>query len=340
MKGSHALVPQWTERNDKVVPARQHIALLLDLLSNRGVNMHYALRNTGIFYQDLIERDLMVSPAQLARLIHNMTKLEQFPDLSFLSGQQLIPGAFSDSSHLIVHAATVRELIGNFVAYSEIYFPLLKLRERMDETGLYLFEEDPFGEASSLSSGARIAYRRWLIEYVFTSIISATNWRADKKIPWSVKVDWSAPCWQEQYDVYWGKVEFKQSMASLFLPKECLELTISDRSSTLYKVAQQTTSLRPCGLLSFIRERLQQNQQQVLPSLNDLSEMMNISPATLKRRLKSHSSTYRLLLSEINRQNALYLQEIHKLDDVQIARRMNFFDVSNYRRAVRRWGAN
>ncbi|WP_417877001.1 AraC family transcriptional regulator ligand-binding domain-containing protein [Vibrio sp.] len=339
MKGSHALVPQWTERNDKVVPARQHIALLLDLLSNRGVNMHYALRNTGIFYQDLIERDLMVSPAQLARLIHNMTKLEQFPDLSFLSGQQLIPGAFSDSSHLIVHAATVRELIGNFVAYSEIYFPLLKLRERMDETGLYLFEEDPFGEASSLSSGARIAYRRWLIEYVFTSIISATNWRADQKLPWSVKVDWSAPCWQEQYDVHWGTVEFRQSMPSLHLPKECLEFTISDRSSTLYQVAQQTTSLRPCGLLSFIREQLRQDPQQV-PSLNYLSEMMNISPATLKRRLKSHSSTYRLLLSEINRQNALYLQEIHKLDDVQIARRMNFFDVSNYRRAVRRWGAN
>ncbi|ANQ24645.1 hypothetical protein BA893_23925 [Vibrio natriegens] len=336
MKASHALVPQWTERNDKVVPARHHIALLLDLLSNRGVNMHYALRNTGIFYQDLIERDLMVSPTQLARLIHNMTKLEQFPDLSFLSGQQLIPGAFSDSSHLIVHAATVRELIGNFVAYSEIYFPLLKLRERVDETGLYLFEEDPFGEASSLSSGARITYRRWLIEYVFTSIISVTNWRADQNLPWSVKVDWSAPCWQEQYDVYWGKVEFRQSMASMHLPKECLELTISDRSSTLYKVAQQTTSPRPCGLLSFIRDQLRQDHLQV-PSLNDLSEMMNMSPATLKRRLKNHGSTYRSLLGEINRQHAIYLQEMKKLDDVQIAKKMQFFDVSNYRRAVKRW---
>lgn len=301
--------------------------------------MHYALRNTGIFYEDLIEYDLMVSPSQLARLIHNVAKLEQFPELSFLFGQQLIPGAFSDSSHLIVHARTVRELVGNFVAYSEVYFPLVKLHERRDDTGIYLFEEDPFGEASSFSSGARIVYRRWLIEYVFTSIISATNWRANEKLPWSIKVDWNKPSWQEQYDVYWGKVDFRHSMASLHLPNECLEITISEQSSTLYKVAQQTTSLQPCGLLSYIREHFRQNQQQV-PSLNDLSEMMNISPATLKRRLKNHNSTYRLLLNEINRQNALYLQDIHQLDDVQIARKMNFFDVSNYRRAVRRWSSS
>lgn len=301
--------------------------------------MHYALRNTGIFYEDLIECDLMVSPSQLARLIHNVAKLEQFSELSFLFGQQLIPGAFSDSSHLIVHATTVGELLGNFVAYSEVYFPLVKLRERRDDTGIYLFEEDPFGEASSLSSGARIVYRRWLIEYVFTSIISATNWRANEKLPWSVKVDWNKPSWQEQYDVYWGKVDFRQSMASIHLPHECLELTISERSSTLYKVAQQTTSVRPCGLLSYIREHFRQNQQQV-PSLNDLSEVMNMSPATLKRRLKNHNSTYRLLLNEINRQNALYLQDVHQLDDVQIAHKMNFFDVSNYRRAVRRWSSS
>lgn len=124
-------------------------------------------------------------------------------------------------------------------------------------------------------------------------------------------------------------------MASLHLPKECLELTISDRSSTLYKVAQQTTSLRPCGLLSYIRDQLRQEQQ--VPSLNELSEMMNMSPATLKRRLKNHNSTYRSLLGEVNRQHAIYLQEMKKLDDVQIAKKMQFFDVSNYRRATKRW---
>lgn len=336
MKGNHASLPQWTERNDKVVPARHHIALLLDLLDSRGINMHYVLRNTGIFHQDLIERDLMVSPAQLARLIHNITKQEQFPDLSFLSGQQLIPGAFSDSSHLITHAATVRDLIGNFVAYSEVYFPLVKLREKMDETGLYLFEEDPFGESNSMGSGVRLSYHRWLIEYVFTAIISATNWRASQKLPWDIKVDWPTTCWQEQYDVYWGKVDFNQSITSLHLPKEYLQLTIPDRSSTLYKVAQQTTSLRPCGLLSFIRDQLRHDNQH-LPSLNELSEMMNISPATLKRRIKNHSSTYRSLLGEVNHQQAIYLQEVKALDDVQIAKKMQFFDVSNYRRAIKRW---
>lgn len=336
MKGNHASLPYWTERNDKVVLARHHIALLLDLLDSRGINMHYVLRNTGIFHQDLIERDLMVSPAQLARLIHNITKQEHLPDLSFLSGQQLIPGAFSGSSHLIVHAATVRDLISNFVAYSEIYFPLVKLRERIDETGLYLFEEDPFGESNSMSSGARTSYHRWLIEYVFTAIISAANWRAGQKLPWHVKVDWCTPCWQEQYDVYWGKVDFNQPITSLHLPKEYLPLTILDRSSTLYKVAQQTVSLRPCGLLSFIRDQLRHDQQHP-PSLNKLSETMNMSPATLKRRLQSHSSNYRSLLGEVNHQNAIYLQEVKALDDVQIAKKMQFFDVSNYRRAIKRW---
>ncbi len=298
--------------------------------------MHYMLRHTGIFYDDLIAHDLKVGPAQFARLISNIAKLEQFPELSFLFGQQLIPSAFSASSHLIVHASTIRELLENLTTYSEVYFPLVKLRTQFENSGVYLFEEDPYGESSSLSLSSRTIYRRWLIEYVFTSIITATNWRVDKKLPWSVKVDWKTPCWQEQYDVYWGKVDFRQPMVLLHLPEEYLELTIEARSETLYKVAQKNTLIPPCGLLSFIREQFRVNEENT-PSLNDLSAAMNMSPATLKRRLKNHSSTYRSLLGEVNRQHAIYLQEVKQMDDVQIAQKMQFFDVSNYRRAVKRW---
>lgn len=281
MKGNHAFVPQWTERNDKVVPARHHIALLLDLLSNRGINMNYALRHTGIFYEDLIAYDLMVSPEQFARLISNIAKLEQFPEISFLFGQQLIPGAFSASSHLLVHAPTLKEMIENLTTYSEVYFPLVKLRSQFDDSGVYLFAEDPYGETSSLTLSYRGTYRRWLIEYVFTAVISTTNWRVDKTMPWSVKVDWKVPCWQEQYDMYWRNVDFRQPMVLLHLPHEYLELKVEDRSATLYKVAQKSTPVPPTGLLSFIRDQCKDNEQNA-PSLNELSAAMNMSPATLK----------------------------------------------------------
>ncbi|PSV25179.1 AraC family transcriptional regulator ligand-binding domain-containing protein [Photobacterium sp. GB-56] len=339
MKGHFAVTAPWLECHDKTIPARQHIALLLDLLSSRGVNMHYVLRHTGIFYDDLITQDLQVSPVQFSRLISNVAKLEQFPELSFLFGQQLIPSVFPTTSHILIHAPTVNTLMNNIALYSESYFPLSKLTTQFDDSGVYVFVEDPYGIEASLSSRDRIAYFRWLTEYVFTSVISLVNWRADTQLPWSVMVDWLCPPWQEHYQMYWEKVNFNQPMIALHLPKQYLDVTLKDSSSTLYKVARKITPIPSCGLLSHIRNVFRQNLVQV-PSLNALSEMMLMSPATLKRRLKAHHHTYRSLLGEVNQQHALYLQQIKQWDDHQIAQEMQFFDVSNYRRAIRRWKTN
>ncbi|WP_157946001.1 AraC family transcriptional regulator ligand-binding domain-containing protein [Vibrio gangliei] len=327
---------QWIEKDESILPARHHIALLLDLLSEKGVNMNYILRNTGVFYEDLLTQDLLLSPAQFSHLVNNIAKLEQFPDISFDFGNQLIPGGFLSSSHLVIHAPTVGEIIDNLVKYSEIYFPLITLKKRSYNSGIYLFEEEPFGESYSLSKRHAIPYRRWLIEYIFTAIISTTNWRATRELPWRVKVDWNQPSWEEQYDTHWGDIEFEQPMTYLYLDQAYLNFAIPTRSNTLYEVAKKTIPEIPCGLLSFIRNELRQHQNET-PSLAQLSDKMNMSPAKLKRLLKTHNSSYRTLLGEVNRQHAIYLQEVQKMDDIQIAKKMKFFDVSNYRRAVRRW---
>ncbi|MGB2078394.1 MAG: AraC family transcriptional regulator ligand-binding domain-containing protein [Vibrio sp.] len=327
----------WTERQDKVLSARQHVALLLDLLNHKGINLHYVLRHTGIFYDDLICQDVIISPAQLSRLISHISKLEQFPEISFLYGQQHLMNPVADLSHLLFHAPTVQNMIENLVDYCELFFPLLKLSAIYDQTGVYLVDDDPYGETGAYHLGVGDLYRRWLIESVFTAIITATNWRMEQRLNWSAKLDWSQPRWKAQYEIYWERVSFNSSMTLLHLPTEQLQLPIKNRSATLYQVAKNAIAQPPCGLLSFVRQQFRENQSDV-PTLDQLSAMMGMSPANLKRRLKAHHSSYRSVLAQVNRQHALYLQEVKQLNDLQIAQHMQFFDVSNYRRALKRWG--
>ncbi|SHO55098.1 AraC family transcriptional regulator [Vibrio quintilis] len=325
------------ERDQKLIPAEHHLALLLDLVKERGLNLHYVLRRTGIFYEDLFSGEMKISPKQFARLALNLSQLENEPSLSFVFGQRLFPGALGTPAHLLTHAPTLRVLLENLCQHALTFFPLLQLRIRETDSRFYLLVDDPFGESFALSDKARTAYLRWLTESLFTAVISLARWRLGSALPWQAVVLWKAPGWQEQYQMYWGDaVQFGQQITALSLPSQWLDRSLPESSPALYALAQSQTEAPATGMLSWIRQQFRAAPA-TPPSLEALARQMAISPATLKRHLKAHSASYRQLLDEVRQQQASYLRVVYGFDDERIASELKFFDVSNFRRALRRW---
>ncbi|CAM3624281.1 DNA-binding transcriptional regulator GadX [Vibrio aerogenes CECT 7868] len=327
------------ERDQKLIPAEHHLALLLDLVKERGLNLHYVLRRTGIFYEDLFSGELKISPRQFARLVFNLSQLENEPSLSFVFGQRLFPGSLGTSAHLLTHAPTLRALLDNLCQYVLTFFPLLQLRIRETESRCYLLVEDPFGESFALSDKSKTAYLRWLTESLFTAIISFTRWRLGCALPWQAVVHWKAPDWQAQYQMYWGEaIQYAQQITALSLPSQWLDRPLPDSSPTLYALAQSQMPPPATGMLSWIRQQFRAAPA-TPPSLEALARQTETSPATLKRHLKAHHASYRVLLDEVRQQQAVYLRSVYGFDDERIASELKFFDVSNFRRALRRWAA-
>ncbi|GGB02275.1 AraC family transcriptional regulator [Agarivorans gilvus] len=331
---------EWWERDQAYIPAQGHLALLLDLLADRGLNFNYALSRTRIFYEDVFSGEYQVSNRQLAQLCLNMSKLPGEQELSFLFGQRLLPGMFQDYSHLLSHAPNLASALGLLEDYACIYFPMLKLRIQRSAQRCQLLVEDPFGElAAPKSSSDKQKLNIWLIETLFSAVLSFCQWRAAKPLPWQVNLAFSAPPRPELYEVYLGRrLNFDCAYNSLSIDVAYLDTLWPEHSETRFRLA--LANLKPQqgkqGLLSLVRKLMRQALPQI-PSLAELAEQLAMSPATLKRKLQQHHSCYRLLCDEVRQEQVFHLRDEYGYSDEQLAQQLNFFDVSNFRRALRRW---
>lgn len=333
----------WLENGDRFIPAEKQVAQLIDLLNDRGINIHYLLRKTAIFHEDILAGSLAINVRQFARLCSNVSQLHRERDISFLFGQRMLPGIFGQYSHLLNHGADLKTVLQHLCEEYTVYFPLLKPRIQLSESHCHLLFEDPFGESERFSDVTlQQAYFRLLIEMQVTAIISYCNWRAGRRLSWKVDVSYTEPDWLEQYEVFWqAKVNFSQPYCSLSIELGQLDQPFPISSATIYQLAQKHLEKskmadRSEPLLSMIRAMLRHDFTQH-PTLEQVATTLQISVATLKRKLKAHHYSYRQLHDEVRQQQAFFLKTEWGYNDEALAQKMNFFDVSNYRRALRRW---
>lgn len=82
--------------------------------------------------------------------------------------------------------------------------------------------------------------------------------------------------------------------------------------------------------------QLLRNNIQANPSLEWLAQQLDISPATLKRRLKACNTQFRDLLSEIRLEVAVELYQQQHFSSDAICQYLGFYDESNLRRFFKR----
>lgn len=95
-----------------------------------------------------------------------------------------------------------------------------------------------------------------------------------------------------------------------------------------------TTQQIAAGLLAFAHERMRHIEP---VSLQALAQSMFVSPATLKRKLQRHDSSFQLLWNQLRTEQALQYLCIEGNSASATAEKLCFSDVSNFRKALRKW---
>ncbi|EAR10109.1 helix-turn-helix domain-containing protein [Reinekea blandensis] len=327
---------RWIEQDDRILTFQQGAAFIIDDGRQRGRAADELLRGTPLFYRELIQGQKL-SPADLYTVIANSHQLAQ-PDAPFSIGRQLLPGHDPVLSQLLSQAPTLGDSLHHFITHQHNWLPLTDIQMVETPARLRLYFHDRF----NLFNHRNVALWLWLINYSVMALVSFYQWQLNQSLPWTLALPGKAPKHLLAFQQNLGFVPaFKAHCTSLAIPSAMLSCPLTQRSESLYQSALIHASERavsPSSLIDRVRQELRVNLQQP-PKLSEVAQQFQISPATLKRKLKKHRTSYQHLVDECRLYKAVELMEDRHYSSADVAAYFDIPDRSNFRRSWKRWFA-
>ncbi|MEP4889311.1 MAG: AraC family transcriptional regulator ligand-binding domain-containing protein [Aliiglaciecola sp.] len=314
--------------DDKVIPAYQLAASILDFCRSRGVNKHKLLRGTGIFDEDLVS-DKTLSCQQLLQLMKNAESLTPGHDCTFLLGKRLFPGSYGAISNALMHTRNLTDGFRILASNRSQICPFLDLKHYSSQQHHYVLITDAIGSQEQF---------KFIAELYCTALVSSVKLILGQRIPFEFNFPFPRPKYIQEYEVHLGhRLNFSQPTMSIRLQKKWLDtfgLNPSDRLKH-HALRQCKQALMPKkGFVEAVRWTLGKHAEY---GLQNVAEQFSMSPATFKRKLKQHGYHFQQIHDEVGKQQAIYLLQMQQLSNEETAHLMQFSDIPNFRRSVKRW---
>ncbi|MDN4503048.1 AraC family transcriptional regulator ligand-binding domain-containing protein [Alteromonadaceae bacterium BrNp21-10] len=314
--------------NAPFLPAQQLAASIIDVATTRGVNKHKLLRGTGIFSEDLIQGKTLRAEQVLALMARAQTHTAG-NDCAFQVGRRLFPGNYGYLSNALLHCTHFGEALRLLTRFKMQICPFIFATRFDDDKQLYLGLQDSLGCGDQW---------QFILEIYCTALVSASKLLLGQRIPFHFDFPFARPKHIQEYEENLGyRLGFSQPQLRIRVDKEWLNKPFIQQSQNLkrhsiYQAQQQQTYQH--GFLDAVRLALVNAPQS---NLQQVATLFQTSPATFKRKLKQHGQSFQQIHDEQRRQQAILLLNVQGLNNEQSAQRMDFDDVPNFRRAVKRW---
>ena len=319
----------WQPAGEPSIPARQQPALALEYGRSRDAIDAELLRDTGLVTG--LAPDSLVSPSQYLQQLSNTLRALDSPDTSFMLGQLLLPGHDGAASHALVQAPTLRVLLETLCRFHARLTPLLRPRFESWDGVVLVYWVDAFG-----APGIKAA----LVEMHMTALVGLCRWLGGERLPWRFCFNRGAPRHVEQHHVHLGaELRFGCQLDAMLLPYSYLDRPWPRASELASRLAQQDAALeavRVPGLLAALYDYLLENVR-AGPTLERTASDFGVSPATFKRQLLRHHTHFQGELDQVRTHVALWLLQVQRADNEEVARYLGFHDAANFRRSFKRW---
>ncbi|KPX49541.1 AraC family transcriptional regulator [Pseudomonas syringae pv. helianthi] len=328
------LKSEWYEADSRFIPGHYQPATLIDLALSRGIDSHRLLKGTGLFYEDIVAGKTRLSPQQFFVLIANAQRQMEADDTSFLFGQRLFPGHYGAASHALRHAQNLHQALEILIRQQALLSPLLTPRLELDEHFAYLYWLDSCGAGEQ---------QCFLLEAGMTALVAMSQLLSGERLPWECSFCHEEPRYIEQYWVHLGEnTSFGRPLDMMRLPRHYLTRAWPGASPIAVQVAQHEAAGQlaalgmPFSLLDRLHQHLRGNVREAT-SLEQVAHAFAMSPATLKRKLHKHGTSFQAQHDLARKHVALYLYQIKGMSNEAVADYLNFNDPANFRRSFKRW---
>lgn len=319
---------QYFSSKDKLLPNRHLPLCLYELAKARGASSQKLLTGTGIFDDDFYS-DKRVSVSQMLRFIQNAQSLNIGNDLAFQFGRSLINSMPKDLENALLSANHFCDCLKVLSMFKAQLFPFISGHAFKDDSNITLIFFDPVGIRKQ---------ERFVQEASCAALVGLGHYCLGHRLKIAFSLPYNKPRYFYEYEVNLGsRVQFSSSLFSIQISKEEAFKPFPNKNLKVkhYAIGSLIDSRRfRCSFIEKIRTLLHQNPNLGLPAV---ASYFKISPATLKRLLKEYNMSFQMIHDDLRRQEALYYLNVKKWKNGETASKMNFNDVTNFRKAVKRW---
>jgi AraC-like DNA-binding protein len=304
-------------------------------LSMQGMDRALFLSGSGIEASDLDDPDVLVTPEQEFMILQNIVKLRPDPGLGLSIGRQFHMGILGKLGAAAINSNTFLDALKIIFQYSELlqtYFHydlmvkhdlvFIKLKELVDLKDILLFMcEREFASIQRIASdliGAPFPVSEIRFAYPKPEYISL--YQDIFQCPLVFNAESHMAVFEKKY--LFQQLPLANPLARKTYEKECKQLCLRiKRQGTMARRVHQEILFHRDGV----------------PSFDQLTRYMNISPRTLRRHLTAEGTSYKDLVSKIQKNKALDLLQTTALPFEHIATELGYSDLANFYRAFKGW---
>jgi AraC-like DNA-binding protein len=329
----------------RIIPLHLHPLGFVEVFTQLGAGLLPLLQGTGITEGMLQARGIKISYAQQKRLVSNGLSLCRRPGLGLLVGQ-LLDWTFYGTVGGVVHCSpTLRDaaeafrrfimisqpyysLIGrkpsHYLAQQRVFQPLRTVRSPLDHPALALFELE-FRLASALRIWDTCGNKSVADPAIHVNLSIAE--------PAHVQMYRNLPCATLQFGADESSISGHFSyVIEPFRPyrKQAFERLIERCEQELAETNLETSYAAKVRWHVFGHFDKQLTLEQV-------AELIHMTPRALARRLSSEQTSFRAILHEVRMELTSHHLRASHMSVEQLAELMGFSSPSSLRRAIRNW---
>lgn len=311
----------------------RHIA---EQLRAMGVSVEAWLARSALSEASLQAPALSLSRAAFERLVIDAMEMADEPALGLFVGERLVASTHGILGFAALNSGSIREAVGVFERFIAIRTSMLEVAIDDDDPRLVrvqLREVEPL-----------LALQRPVLEAVVTSMKNLLDALSMGAVPvQTVAFSFDAPPYTALVDeLFRCEVVYGQRWTGFALDRRTFDAPLKLADPAAFREAaeicqRELDKLASNESLAARVRRLLVQQQNGFPSLESAARRLHMTPRTLHRRLVAEGTSFKSLLEDVRRTLALAHLRAGRFSVEQIAYMLGYSDVSNFRRAFKRW---
>jgi AraC-like DNA-binding protein len=319
---------------DFTVPT-EYLSPIGEQLRSSGIDVDSWRQQSGVPQSELASPDGVLSYPSFRALVLSALAAAREPALGLFVGTRLVASTHGMVGAAAVSSSTVRQALDIVERFASLRSPLIAISHEFGtHEGRVIFSEVlPLGDI-----------QRPLLEAI---VLSVKNVLDDITMGACQVREVAFPFEEPEYaalarDVFGCKVHYGQAWAGFIAPVEVLDLPLKMADSQAFEEAaricqRELERIAAQESMGARVRRLLLERQSGFPSLQVTARLLHMTPRTLHRRLGDEGTSFRELLESVRHTLAVEHLKSGRFTTEEIAYRLGYTDLANFRRAFRRW---
>lgn len=313
----------------------RRVVKLLQGAARSGVSIPDLLDQCGIPRKLLDDPTATVERDTLIHLMLLIMQQTQDEFLGFGQGRKSKPGTFSMMAHAVINCPNLGAAIERGIRFYDLFELSMSTRvERDGETALLVVEADE-----------RLDFREIIIEASLFIWLRFMSWLVGKAIePTEVMLDYADNQEGEaQRFLLDCPIHYQQPRNQIRFRADVLDLPLVQNELSLSRFLKDTLKqlftgdLHNVGLPAQIRGIISEQYGNSFPDFSEICSRLEMTPQTLRRRLKEANTSYQEIKDAIRKDASVYYLSKPELSIDEIALLMGFSEASSFHRAFKKW---